>query len=286
MCAVAALADDAPAPVSPPAPTTAPSTPSAATSSLGSTSQIAIAYEKPTDPQFLLFYEALSRRKVLERLQGMLSPLRLPKPLTIRLAQCGADSVEYEPGGPATICYELVQKIVAITYKNTTDPKERVQVIYGTFVAAALHQVAYAVFDLLQIPVWGREDDAADRVSAFMMTQFGDQVAESTILGTAKFFEYSEHAWTGGDFAQEVSPEAQRFYNFLCMAYGADPLTFRYLAGAPSPGSRVHQIPDYRIGYCAGEFAQVRQAFDLRIAPFVDPDLLTKVRATQWLDVR
>ena len=225
VCApVPALADSAASPASP-------------------TGQIAVKYEPPTDPQFQPLFEVLSRRRVLERLQGMLTPLRLPRPLTLRLAQCGADTVEYESGGPVTLCYELVQKIVDITYKHTSDPKERVQVIYGTFVAAALHQVTYAVFDLLQVPVWGREDDAADRVSAFIMTQFGDQVAESTILGTAKFFAYSEHAWTGADFAQEVSPETQRFYNYLCMAYGADPLTFRFLAGAPSPGSGVHQTP-------------------------------------------
>ena len=158
--------------------------------------------------------------------------------------------------------------------------------IYGTFVAAALHQVAYApcstsyrspcgaVKTTRRTLRLGVHDDPVRRP--------GGPVDHSP--GRRNSSEYSEHAWTGGDFAQEVSPEAQRFYNFLCMAYGADPLTFRYLAGAPSPGSRVHQIPtDYRIGYCPGEFAQVRQAFDLRIAPFIDPDLLTKVRATQWL---
>jgi hypothetical protein len=245
--------------------------------------QVEVKYEPPTDPQFQPLFETLSRRKVLERLQGMLAPLRLPKPFTIQLAQCGTDTVEYESGGPVTICYELVKKIVDITYSHTSDPQERVQVIYGTFVASALHQVAYAVFDLLQIPVWGREDDAADRVAGFIMTQFGDQVARSTILGTAKFFDYSEHAWTGADFAAEVSPETQRYYNYICMAYGADPLTFHFLWGAPAPGSGVHQLSDYRAGFCPREFAQIRQAFDLRIAPFIDPDLLTKVRATQWL---
>jgi hypothetical protein len=176
-----------------------------------------------------------------------------------------------------------VRKIQEITYRNTDVPSERVQVLYGTFVQAALHQTAYAVFELLQAPVWGREDDAADRLAAFIMTQFGDQVALSTILGTAKFFDYSQHAWTGADFADTVSPESQRFYNYLCIAYGADPITFHFLAGAPSPGLRVSQIPSYRAGWCDREFNQVKQAFNLRIMPFVDPDLVTKVRATQWL---
>ena len=32
-----------------------------------------------------------------------------------------------------------------------------------------------------------------------------------------------------------------------------------------------------------GEFEQVRMAFNLRIMPHVDPDILVKVRAIQWL---
>ena len=146
-----------------------------------------------------------------------------------------------------------------------------------------LNQVAHALFDLLRTPVWGREDDAADRLAAFIMTQFGDDVALSTILGTAKFFEYSRHAWTGVDFADLESPESQRFFNYLCIAYGADPITFYFLAGAPRPGGKVTQLTAHRAQRCDGEYNQVREAFDLTIMPHVDPGLFIKVRATQWL---
>ncbi len=246
--------------------------------------RIDVKYEAPSDPKFQPIFETLRRRKVLERLQGFLTPLRLPRPLTIRVAECGgAETVPYKPGDPATICYEFVQKLIDVTNRNTDDPKERVQVVNGMFVAAALHQVAYAVFDLLDVPVWGREDDAADRLAAFIMTEFGDQVAVSTILGTAKFFGYTQHPWAGADFAEVVSPEKQRFYNYLCMAYGADPLTFHFLSGPPVPGTKVGQIPEYRAVRCEQEFNQVRHAFDLRIMPYVDADVVTKVRAADWL---
>ena len=32
---------------------------------------------------------------------------------------------------------------------------------------AMLHEMAYAVFDVLQVPVWGREADAADKLAGF-----------------------------------------------------------------------------------------------------------------------
>jgi Putative metallopeptidase len=249
---------------------------------IATTGRIRISYEPPSDAKFRPVYDLLRRRQALERLQAFLAPLRLPRPLTIRVAQCGAETMPYKPGGPVTICYEMVQRINDIAVKNTKDANEQALIRYGTFVESTLHDVAYAVFDLLQVPIWGREDDAADRLAALTMLQFGDKVALTTIIGTAKFFEYSNHTWTGADFAAEESPEAQRFYNYLCIAYGGDPITFHFLTPRPGP-SAVPRLSAHRAPRCAREYQQVRHAFDQRIMPFVDPDSMIKVRASQWL---
>jgi putative metallopeptidase DUF4344 len=246
--------------------------------------QVRISYDAPSDEKFRPIYDGLKRRQVLERLQRFLAPLRLPSVLTVKLAQCGAETRPYQTGGPVTVCYELVQRIIDITKEHTQDANEQTRIIDGTFVEAVLHEVALAVFDLLQVPVWGRADDAADRVAALIMVKFSEEVALTTIIGTAKFFEYSNHAWTGVDFADLGSPEAQRFYNFLCVAYGGDPLTFEFLVPRPRPGSGLTtMLTEHRARRCPGEYRQVQHAFDLRIMPFVDPQLLVKVRASQWL---
>ena len=250
--------------------------------SIATSAQVQISYEPPSDAKFRPIYDALKHRQVLERLQRFLVPLRLPKALTVKLTQCGAETRPYVSGGPVAICYELIQRIVDVTIQNTKDANEQTLIMDGTFVQAVLHEIAYAVFDLLQVPIWGREDDAADRVAALTMMQFSDQVALTTIVGTAKFFEYSKRAWTGVDFAELGSPEAQRFYNYLCIAYGGDPLTFQFLAPRPGP-SQMAKLTTNRAPRCEGEYRQVQHAFDLRIMPFVDPQLLVKVRASQWL---
>jgi hypothetical protein len=246
------------------------------------TAQVRISYEPPQDAKYNPVHDALKRRQVLERLQLFLTPLRLPRELLVRLAQCGAETVPYQAGGPVTICYELVQHVADIAAQHTKDADEQAQIMDGTFVEAVLHQTAYAVFDLLQVPIWGRKDDAADRLAALIMMQFGEPVALTTIVGTAKFFEYSNHTWTGEDFADESSPEAQRFYNYLCIAWGGDPVTFHFAAPRPGP-SAFPRLDEYRASFCAREYAQIRDAFNLRIMPFIDPDLLVKVRATPWL---
>jgi hypothetical protein len=241
--------------------------------------QVDIEYVRPKSPQFRQIYDDLTKRKVLEELREFLTPLKLPRKLVVKLEECGAPYREYNAGGPATICYEVVGQIVQIA--NKANPDLRDSVIEGTFVQAVLHEVAHAVIDILQVPVWGRMNDAADRLAAFIMMNFGDEVARRTIIGTAVFFELSGKTWTGSEFADLRSPEAQRYFNYLCIAYGGAPKTFEFLV--KPDGDKKPILPEDRARRCAGEFAQVHQAFNLRIMPYVDPDLLVKVRASPWV---
>jgi Putative metallopeptidase len=243
--------------------------------------QIEIVYGQPGNPNYRPIYDRLKRLQVLEELKQFLVPLRLPRKLTVQVDQCGAATRPYKPGGPATVCYELVEQIERVAAK--TDENLREMVIVGTFVQAVFHEVASAVIDILQVPVWGRREDAADRLAGFIMLQFGEDVARQTVIGTGIFFEASGKTWTGSQFAEVNSPEPQRYFNFLCMAYGGAPKVFESLAKAEGDAKPI--LPEDRAERCAGEYAQVRKAFNLRIMPFVDPDLVIKVKASQWNNV-
>lgn len=241
--------------------------------------QVDIVYLQPSNPAYRPIFERLRQRQALEQLRVFLAPLRLPRKLTVNVDECGAVRRPYKAPGPVTICYELVEKIEKIAAKAEAGVRERVLV--GAFVLAAFHEVAYAVFDLLQVPVWGHAHDAADRLAAFIMVQFGEEVALQTILGTASFFRLSGKTWTGNAFAEADAPEAQRFFNYLCIALGGAPKSFDFLV---NPRENEEQIlPDRRAQRCSGEYEQVRMAFNLRIMPHVDPDILVRVRAIQWL---
>jgi hypothetical protein len=240
---------------------------------------VEIVYKEPRTAAFKPIAERVKQRRVLENLRVFLAPLRLPRKLTINVDECGAPTREYQPHGPVIICYEVIDQIEKIAAKADASVRERVLV--GAFIQAAFHETAHAVFDILQVPVWGRANDAADRLAAFIMVNFGEDVAMQTILGTAEFFRLSGRTWTGSEFAEVNSPEAQRFFNYLCIALGGAPKTFGFLV---NPKDQEEQLlPDRRAERCQGEFEQVRMAFDLRIMPHVDPDILVKVRAIQWL---
>jgi Putative metallopeptidase len=245
-------------------------------------SQIEVAYVQPGNRNFQPIYDRVKNRKVLEELQQFLAPLRLPRKLTVKIDQCGALSRPYRPQEPVTICYELIDQIEKVAAKG--DPKMRQTMIAGAFIQVVVYQVAHAMFDILQVPVWGRAGDAADRLAALVMLQFGEDLALRTIRGSTAFFLASKKTWTGSAFADADSPEEQRYYNYLCIAYGGSPISFDFLVNGNEP-----VLPLPRARRCYWEYQQVRMAFNLRIMPFVDPDLLVKIRSADWLlpgDVR
>jgi hypothetical protein len=245
-------------------------------------SQIEVAYVQPANRNFQPIYDRVKNRKVLEELQQFLAPLRLPRKLTVKIDQCGALSRPYKPQEPVTICYELIDQIEKVAAKGV--PKMRQTMIAGAFIQVVVYQVAHAMFDILQVPVWGRAGDAADRLAALVMLQFGEDLALRTIRGSTAFFLASKKTWTGSAFADADSPEEQRYYNYLCIAFGGSPISFDFLVSGNEP-----VLPLPRARRCYWEYQQVRMAFNLRIMPFVDPDLLVKIRSADWLlpgDVR
>ena len=236
-----------------------------------------MVYAEPQNPQFLPIRERLMRRQVLEQLRLFLSPLRLPRKLLVQLDQCNAERRPYQPGGPVTICYEYIAKVDKIAPRNQPAgglPRETM--ITGAFIQAVLHEVAVATFDILEIPVWGRETDAADKLAGFIMVQFGKDVALKIMIGAAWFFDASERTWNESDFASEQSPEAQRFFNYLCIAFGSDPASFKFLIDQ-------NLLPVRRAQRCTGEFYALRLAFAKQLLPHVDQQLLKRVQSATWL---
>jgi hypothetical protein len=234
-----------------------------------------IRYETTTT--YSAIRDLLQQHKVLEKAQVFLSPLRLPRELTIRTAECGAPSVPFDAQkSVVTICYEAVADIQALAKGATSDPDDLAGLITGGVVEEALHRMALAILQVFDVPVWGREEDAADMLGAFLMLQFDERTANVTILGAAQLFVYKTSALGKVDYVSDVSPPAQRFYNFLCIAVGGDPIDF---GGLVDKGF----LPKDRARGCGGEYDKVRRAFDMRLMPHVDADLVVKIRAIDWL---
>ena len=184
-------------------------------------SQIRIVYGEPKNPAHQPIYERLQKRRVLEDFRDFLSPLKLPQPLTIKIEGCGVVNAYYS-GGAVTICYEYIAWIHQIAAKVTLSNEISLEdAVVGPFVDVLLHEVAHAIFDLLKIPLFGREEDAADQLAAFILLQFGNDVARRTIVGAALLFRQ--------------------------MAVDQQPGTADYRGGARSAGAALRQRAVHRL---------------------------------------
>lgn len=152
---------------------------------------IRVEYVPPKNPAHQPIYERLKQVRALERLQTLLSPFRLPRPLFLKVSGCDGVSNAWYDEGLVTVCYEFLADLLKNALEQTL-PSVITQddAILGPFMDVFLHETGHAVFDQLKVPVLGREEDAADLFSAYIMLQLGKEDARRLILGNA--YQYKE----------------------------------------------------------------------------------------------
>lgn len=241
------------------------------------TNRVTFDYFEPRDPKLQGVYQRMKQRKVLEQYSQFLAPLRLPTTLRLWAFQCDMVNAYYHPQYRAIhICYEYVDKLEkGVPTGEDLKTFSANEALVGGFVSVILHETGHAIRDLLNIPVFGREEDAADQIAEFVSLQFGKDVARLVTKGAAWIW-LSEAAGAAvpEDFADEHSTSPERFFNYLCIGYGGDPATFKDLATA--------FLPKGRTANCAREYQQAKVAFDKTVLPFIDPAMMAKARATKW----
>ncbi len=237
-------------------------------------------YREATAPENVEMRERLMKRKALEDLAQFLSPLQLKRTLHLATVECPARSAENafysSKDATITVCYQYINLFARYAAQPDMLPGfTREEVFVGAFLSTVLHELGHAVFDLLDIAVFGHEEDAADQIAAFVMLQFGPDVARTTIKGAA-YKWFMSAIQRPPTYYDTHGTSAQRYYNYLCIAYGGQPDTFRDLAGGGL-------LPRSRTEDCALEYAQVRHAFNETVLPHIDKDLLKRVLARRWL---
>jgi Putative metallopeptidase len=155
-------------------------------------SKIEFSCFPPKTMKYQAIMERLKSRQVLELLSQFLSPLRLPHKLFLVTIECGNNpSPRYVPSNSAILlCYEFNEILDRVAPKQGQPSQgfTRDEVIVGSFVGVVLHEAGHAVFDMLDVPVFGREEDAADEMAGFLALQFSKEVARTVTRGYAYFW--------------------------------------------------------------------------------------------------
>ncbi len=118
--------------------------------------------------------------------------------------------------------------------------------VAANLIAIFYHELGHALIDILKLPIYGQEEDAAVRVA--YATAFG-------FLGDVKYREDS-----GGEIAywDVHGPDLQRFYTFVCLFYGGNP------SGRQAVADDL-ELPRARQETCPEEFQQASSSWGLVI---------------------
>jgi hypothetical protein len=258
---------------------------------------------RPISQQRVAVREFMMKRRVLEEYAEFLSPLELPRQLRLFASDCEGKEWDspYYLGQMQWIdmCYSFIdaaQKDIDDLIKNYSrekwwTPSTREQLVAGMLVGVLLHETGHALFHLLDVPMFGRQEDAADLLAGYIPLQFDKETARTAIKGFVYLWQYLAMAQkanpptTGKPSGNCPDPAcayqdvhgtaSQRMYNVTCIAYGGDPATFQDLfdAGLLTPE---------RAKNCRHEYETVKHAFAKSILPFINKAQMEKVRARKW----
>lgn len=124
-----------------------------------------------------------------------------------------------------------------------------------------LHEFGHALIDDLQLPVFGMEEDAADRIAIIAMLGVRRYEPEQQMIpwllavATDWYTEWElrDRLRTGAAYWDNHRLEIQRFHNVVCLVYGSNPEVFDDLMD-------TRFLPFERAVNCEYEYKQAQRA--------------------------
>jgi hypothetical protein len=191
-------------------------------------------YSRPKTQNFDRFNRELQRKHVLENIaKGLSRQISLPMPVVITIAECGQANAFYNPQYRAVVlCYELFGEFtygIQRSFQSIASPQEIYEATSGGLSFIFIHELGHALISVLDLPILGREEDAADQIAAYLLLQSPGNSPSYAVAGALWFFRSNTLFYTRRHFSDEHSLGPQRQSNLACWAYGKDPVRYQHL---------------------------------------------------------
>jgi hypothetical protein len=117
----------------------------------------------------------------------------------------------------------------------------------SNLLAIFYHELGHAVIHQMDVPIFGQEEDAADALSILLIDALYEaEDAEVIVYDSANLF-WAE-AQNEPAFWDTHGPDEQRYFNTVCLFYGADP-------DGREEFAQDLELPEERAEGCEDEFA-------------------------------
>jgi hypothetical protein len=136
--------------------------------------------------------------------------------------------------------------------------------VSGNMLFVLLHELAHATISELELPVLGKEEDAADSFASLTLINIKSQFSERVLAEAAKgWFMADRRDAKEGEmelYYDEHGLNQQRAYQIVCFMVGSDEDKFKNLAAET-------KLPEERQDTCAGDYSNAAYSWAVMLKP-------------------
>ena len=213
--------------------------------------QIKVSFIAPKSEISKAVHQAFVADKTngIQVLMNVISQLyKLPRNMDVVFAETGTVNAWYDPEHHAVImAYDFVEFMIKDAVANKANEQEAIQYATGAILFTLMHEMGHALIGEMDVPVVGREEDAADEFATMILLDCGDQGHE--ILGSAAdWFGTMSRNQKELAFWDEHSLDQQRLFNILLLMYGHSPDKYGSIVSTAIPKNRMAKaLHEYKI---------------------------------------
>lgn len=175
----------------------------------------------------------------------------------------------------ATKRAELEKGVADVTHMFQNDPRynrgktpaqvqDGVEFVTGNVLFVLAHETGHALISVFEIPVLGREEDAADALASLVALKMGNSFADRVVSNAARGWFLSDQRdrkeGTSSPFYDEHGLDLQRAYYIVCLMVGGAPEKFKPLANEV-------KLPEERQKTCKFDFSNVEFSWEEVLKP-------------------
>jgi hypothetical protein len=221
------------------------------------TGEVTSVWQRPVGQANVVGYELLKASETEYLAKSLATAFELPAPLKVKGVNGFGGGPFYNPeDNSITLPYQFATAIIGVI--SETNP-EGSETEWGESVGAVnsfifAHEFGHALIHNFNLPVLGREEDAADGIATVLLLKAPDGATYAA--DAAEFWDAFSGRQTPPklvEYADNHSFDRQRAYNILCWVGGSDEAILQALAANEI-------VPEERLASCPAEWQLLRKS--------------------------